>query len=397
MRNQVLDYYLHDGPTEFRVELVGTMNDEGARRLEQVWRTAGSLIGDRRPIVDMTFVSSVDEQGRALLASWHGDGARFIANSKASRALAESIFGAAPSELAPKTRRWVPFRIGFCKSAAGVPCLLAAALLFTLGANAATLKPETVAAWDDYVATAKADLVQRIRPGGCYLWTFENPERAAQVRAGQIVVAPAPGPSPKKVPGGLIHHWIGAMFLPGLTIGQVLEVTRDYDRYKDYYQPVVAESKTVARDDANDEFSMRIVNRMFFATSALDAEYEAMHVRLDEHRMYTISRTTRLQEIEDAGQASEHRQPEGEGGGYIWKLFSVTRLDQRDGGVYVELEAIALSRDIPVAARFFVDPIVRRVSHNSILISLEQTEHALRENPALTARRAPVVLSLKSN
>jgi hypothetical protein len=390
MRNQVLDYYLHDGPTEFRIEVVGTIDDEGARRLEQVWRTAGSLIGERRPIFDISLVTSIDEQGRALLLGWHREGARLIANSRTSRALAESIFGAALSEPAPKTRRWLPFRIGFFKSAASLPCLLAV-LLLTSTANAASLKPETVAAWDDYVATAKAALVQRIRPGGCYLWTFEKADRAAQVRTGQIVVASAPGPNPKKVPGGLIHHWMGAIFLPGLTIEQVLEVTRDYDRYKDYYQPAVTESKTVARDDANDQFSMRMVNKMFFVTTALDAEYESIHVRLDEHRMYSIARTTHLQEVEDVGQASEHRAPEGQGGGYIWKLFNIARLEQRDGGVYLEMEAIALSRDIPAAARFFVDPIVRRVSHNSILISLEQTEHAVRENPALSAKRALVV------
>ena len=386
----MLDYYLHDGPTEFRIEVVGTIDDEGARRLEQVWRTAGSLIGERRPIFDISLVTGIDEQGRALLLGWHREGARLIANSRTSRALAESIFGAALSEPAPKTRRWLPFRIGFFKSAASLPCLLAV-LLLTSTANAASLKPETVAAWDDYVATAKAALVQRIRPGGCYLWTFEKADRAAQVRTGQIVVAPAPGPNPKKVPGGLIHHWMGAIFLPGLTIEQVLEVTRDYDRYKDYYQPAVTESKTVARDDANDQFSMRMVNKMFFVTTALDAEYESIHVRLDEHRMYSIARTTHLQEVEDVGQASEHRAPEGQGGGYIWKLFNIARLEQRDGGVYLEMEAIALSRDIPAAARFFVDPIVRRVSHNSILISLEQTEHAVRENPALSAKRAPVV------
>src|ERR1700722_15337769 len=76
----VLDYYLHDGPTEFRIKLVGTINDEAARRLEQVWRTAGSLIGDRRPTVDITFVKSVDGQGSALLLGWHQAGALMLAS-----------------------------------------------------------------------------------------------------------------------------------------------------------------------------------------------------------------------------------------------------------------------------------------------------------------------------
>ena len=30
------------------------------------------------------------------------------------------------------------------------------------------------------------------------------------------------------------------------------------------------------------------------------------------------------------------------GGGYIWQLFSMTKFEERDGGVYVELEALAL-------------------------------------------------------
>jgi len=363
------------------------MTDDGVRSIEQVWRTAGSLIGDRSPVVDITFVTSVDKEGRALLARWHAAGARFVTNSKASRTLAESILGTTLPDPAAKSRSWWPFPIGLLRSAASVPVLLAS-LLFAFAANAANLKPETVAAWDDDLETVKANLQERIRPGGCFLWAFEDPERAARVHGGEIVVAPVPGPSPKKVPGGLIHHWLGAMFLPDVTIEQVLEVTRDYDRYKDYYQPAVVQSKTIARADANDQFTMQMMNKAFFLKTALDADYEASYVHLDERRVYSVSRTSRIQEIEEYGQAGEHRVPEGQGSGYIWKLFSIARFEQRDSGVYVELEAVALSRGIPVVARVFVDPIVRRVSRNSLLISLHQTQEALRENTASAARPA---------
>jgi hypothetical protein len=266
-----------------------------------------------------------------------------------------------------------------------------AAFALPFEATAASLKSETVAAWDDYIEAANSKLQERVRPGGSFLWTFEDAERADAVRSGQIVVAPATDHNPEKVPGGLIHHWIGAMFLPGLKLDEVLKVTRDYDHYKEYYQPSVIESKTTARDGLNDQFSMRIMNKAFFVKTALDADYKATNVRVDEHRFYSVSRTTRVQEVEECGEAGEHRMPEGEGGGYIWKLFSIARLDQRDGGVYVEFEAIALSRDIPVAARFFVDPVVRRVSRNSLLTSLQQTEQALRGSPALLAKKGPGV------
>src|SRR5690348_5865564 len=168
MKNQPLQYYLHDGPNAFRFELAGDLDDEGARRLDQDWRTASSVIGDRALIVDMTFVTSVDKEGRALLVRWHREGALLIANSKASQALAESILGEPLAELpvcrsgvTGAGRAWLPFRASFFARA-----LLLAALVFPAEVRAATLKSETVAAWNDYLRTVNAHLQARVRPGG---------------------------------------------------------------------------------------------------------------------------------------------------------------------------------------------------------------------------------------
>jgi ABC-type transporter Mla MlaB component len=383
MKNQTLQYYMHDGPTAFQFELAGELNHEGAHRLDQDWRTASSVIGDRSLIVDMTFVTSVDERGRALLARWHRAGARLIASSKASRALAESIVGGPLSEPSEKmraagasTRTWLPFLSSFRAPAVSLLVLLAA-LVFPVEAAAATLRSETVAAWDDYLQTANADLQDRVRSGGSFLWTLEKEERAAKVRKGEIVVAAAPGQNPKRVPGGLIHHWMGAVFVPGVKIDDILEVTRDYDHYKEFYPPHVIESKAIARNGSDERFSMMLMNKVFLSKTALDVDCQATSVRVDNSRLYSVTRTTRVQEIEEYGHSGEHRIAEGEGSGYIWKLYSIARFEQRDGGVYVELEAIALSREIPAAVRLIADPIVRRVSRNSLLISLQQTGEAV--------------------
>jgi hypothetical protein len=250
-------------------------------------------------------------------------------------------------------------------------------MVFPVEANAATLKSETLTAWDDYLQTVNANLEDRIRTEGSFLWTLEDAGRAARVRGGEIVVTPAPGQSPKKVPGGLIHHWMGAMFVSKVTLDEILEVTRDYDRYKEFYRPSVIESKAITRGNPNDEFSMLLMNKALFLKTALDANCQVTNVRLDERRSYSVSRTTRVQEVEEYGKPNEHRKPEGEGSGLIWKLYSIVRVEQRDDGVYIELEAMALSRDIPAAARLVVNPIVRRVSRNSLLISLQQTQKAV--------------------
>jgi hypothetical protein len=120
MKAQALRYYMHDGPSAFRFELAGHLNHEGARRLEEDWRTASSTLGDRRRIIDMTFVTGVDEQGHALITRWHREGGWFIANSKVSRALTEAILGGPLPEPQPyagesivSDRTWTPFRALF--------------------------------------------------------------------------------------------------------------------------------------------------------------------------------------------------------------------------------------------------------------------------------------------
>jgi hypothetical protein len=412
MNNQALQYYMHDGSSAFRFELAGELTSEGARRLERDWYTASSVIGHRRLIVDMTFVTGADQDGRALLARWYADGVGLVAKSKRSRELAEEIVGEPLRELGPMAdssdKTWLPFRSPFT---AAVLCLtiLAGVLLFPGQVQAANLKSETVAAWDDYVRSTTETMDRRLRPGGSFLWAYETPERLAKVRSGEIVVAPAPGQTPSKVTGGLIHHWLGAAFLPGVKLDDILEITRDYDHYQDFYKPSVIEARTILRDASNDKFSMLLMNKAFFLKTALDADYLATNVRLDPHRFYSVSKTTRVQEIEGYGQAGEHKIPEGEGGGYVWKLFSIIRLEQRDGGVYLEMETAALSRDIPGAARLLVDPIVRRVSRNSMLTSIQQTEEAVRWNvlvakqPADTPANAghistaPAALTYKSS
>jgi hypothetical protein len=284
-------------------------------------------------------------------------------------------------------RTWLPCHAPLLVNT--VTLLLLAIIVLPIQADAATLKPETVTAWDDYLQSASANLQDRLRSGGSFLWTFEDPERAAKVHSGEIVVGPV-GQNPKKVSGGLIHDWMGAVFVPNLKLDDILKVTRDYDHYKEYFHPSVVESKAVGRDGAEDKFWMLLMNNTFFLTTALEADYEVTNVRLDDRRFYSISKTTRVQEVDEYGQPGEHRKPEGEGSGYVWKLYSVARLEERDDGVYIELEAIALSRDIPAALRVVADPIVRHLSRNSLLMSLKQTEEAVSGKPADVARSTVV-------
>jgi hypothetical protein len=245
-------------------------------------------------------------------------------------------------------------------------------------ANAASLESGTSSAWEEYIQSATARMQQRLAPNTAFLWTDESPDRLARVKAGEIVVAPVGAQSPKKVPSGLIHDWIGTVFVPHARMSDALQIVRDYSKYKDLYQPGVIDSKTISTGEDRDLYSMQLMNRALLLKTAFTADYEACYVQVDERRVYSIARSDRIQEIENYGAPAQRVLPEGQGHGIIWRLFAVTRYLERDGGIYIEFEAIVLSRDIPVSIRWMVEPVVRRVSRSSLATSLEQTERAVR-------------------
>jgi hypothetical protein len=269
--------------------------------------------------------------------------------------------------------------------------------------HAAELKPETIKAWDEYIRGANARMAGRVH-GAHFLWTDESPDRLNRVRQGEVVVSHAGERAPQNVAHGLIHDWIGAAFIPNVRIDDLFSVVRDYGRYKDFYRPSVVDSKPLPQAGEKDErvsgdrFSMVLLNQSLFLKKALESEYQSSYIKVDGRRWYGVSYSTRIQEIENFGRAAQRKLPPDTGSGLIWRLYSFSRFEERDGGVYVEMEAIALSREIPFSVRWMVEPIVRRVSRSSILTSLNQTSEAVRTMVAKgdRPRRDPVTVSVET-
>jgi hypothetical protein len=372
-RGNEFRYYMHDGPHALSFELAGELSDNAARELEQAWRAASSVIGNRSLIVDLSYVTHVDPGGQTVLRRWYDNGAQFVAKLSPARLIVESITGQGPESIAAAAphQTWLPFRAAALWTA-GLMMFFALAR-----ANAADLKSETVQTWQEYIKTASARNEKHLVQGNVFLSIDEVPGQALRLRSGEITVSPAGPHVPIKVPSGLIHDWIGAAFIPNVTLDDVLPVVRDYDHYKDFYHPNVIDSKAITAGESADQFSMLLINKAVVAKTALDSDYQSSYARLDGQRWYSTTEATRIQEIADYDTSSPHRLPENEGTGLLWRLHSFTRLEERDGGVYVELEAIALSRDIPVTLRWLVEPIVRQISRASLVTSLQQTQSAV--------------------
>jgi hypothetical protein len=58
-------------------------------------------------------------------------------------------------------------------------------------------------------------------------------------------------------------------------------------------------------------------------------------------------------------------------------VYSYWRFQERDGGVYMECEAVSLTRDIPTGLSWLVVPIIRDLPRDSLVKTLEATRRDL--------------------
>ena len=263
--------------------------------------------------------------------------------------------------------------------------LIAILLLLPSPLPATGLNQQTLNAWDQYIQGTDLRLRQRLADARNFLWMDETPGRRQRVHDGEILVEPASKDIPAKVPQGLIHDWIGAAFIPNATVDSVFAMLGDYSRYDQVYHPAVISAKPLTTSGPTRTFSLVLAEKAPFVTAAIDGEYTSQTIQLDEHRWYAITYSTRIQQIENYGQAGEHELLPDQGDGYIWRLYSIQKFEERDGGVYTELEAIALSRNIPFDLQWLVRPILRHLPRNSMVATLQKTRDAVCSGASSTA------------
>jgi hypothetical protein len=241
----------------------------------------------------------------------------------------------------------------------------------------AVLDPDALRAWNEYVAGADLRIQPRLRGELPFLWTDESAERGRRLRSGMTVVAPVISNGFKSVHNALIHHWIGAVFISHGTLQQLAGTLSAYSRYKDFYRPFIAQSKLCAATPSGREFSLVFQYRTTFGSFVYEAQYAARDFTVDPQRSYSIANATQVREINGYGTADERALPPGSGAGLVWRLHSIARYQERDSGVYLELEALALTRGIPGPLRWLVAPMVKHMSFASLESALQKTRYAV--------------------
>jgi hypothetical protein len=253
----------------------------------------------------------------------------------------------------------------------GFPIFLA---IFISQTAAAEPTPAAVAGFSNYVSAVENRLAQHHRNMGGFL-ADEDPGR---LRNGEFIIEELTPTSPAGFPGALLHHWRGTAFASGATTADFERLMHNFSAYPQYYAPEVVQARVQAQQGDHYQIVMR-VKQHHVITVVLDTAYDVTFARLDARHGYSISRSSRISEIDSAGTANEHALGPKEDHGFLWRLNTYWSYEERDGGLYMQIESVSLTRAVPTGLGWAIGPFVESVPRESLEFTLRSTKEALRK------------------
>ena len=260
--------------------------------------------------------------------------------------------------------------------------------LATQAVAAAELQAKTVAAFERYVRATERRLDDRNEP---FLYIDRPPAAGRQkttsaLQRGELFIQRLSTKENSReidIDDGIVHHWIGVVFVPKVSVDRAVALLQDYDRHSLVYAPNVARSRTLSRDGDRFRVDLRFFMKKV-VTVVVNSEHEAQFTREAADRASSRIRSTRIAEVEHPGTPEEKELPVGHDSGYLWRLNSYWRFLERDGGVYIQSESVTLTRGIPTGLGWVVRPFVTSIPRDTLTFTLETTRTAL--STAATAR-----------
>lgn len=248
----------------------------------------------------------------------------------------------------------------------------------------AKLRAETVAAFDRNVHLTEERNEAELKRGSALLWIdllseAERGDAYAALKRGEVQVhqlTTLDNGKPIVCPSGMIHHWVGVVFIPGAKLDDVLSVLEDYDHQSTIYSPDVERSKIESHDGDHFRVFLRF-RRHKVITVVLDTEHDIHYFHDGPRRAHSCSSAVRIAEVENPGKSDEREKQPGDDGGFLWRMETWWRMEERDGGVYVQSEAASLTRDIPTGLGWLVGPFVTSIPKETLIFTLEATRKAV--------------------
>lgn len=207
------------------------------------------------------------------------------------------------------------------------------------------LTKQTLNAWTNYIDLTEKGIDAELKNTPVLLRTDITYLKTGKIQIERLTTRGREGKE-IDIPDGTVHHWMGGIFIPGVTLDKMIPWLQNYPQYQDYFKEV--ERSAYIRPPSGDTFDifLRLTRSKLGVAAHFNTRHNVVYSRKSATFSSSVSRSTEIRQLQNAGTPDEKEYAEGEDSGYLWRLNSYWRFNQRDGGVVVECETIGLSRSL---------------------------------------------------
>jgi hypothetical protein len=177
---------------------------------------------------------------------------------------------------------------------------------------------------------------------------------------GDVIIEPLSAGARGDLPGALLHDWRGTVFIPRATAAEVIA------------------ARITAEPGANHLQTWMRVRQKHVFSIVLDASYDVTYARGNRSNGFSASRSTHIFEMSGTGTEQEHPLTPAEEHGFLWRLNTYWTYEERDGGLFLQVETVSLSRDIPAGLGWALRPLLESIPRES----LESATTSPQQSPA---------------
>lgn len=259
---------------------------------------------------------------------------------------------------------------------------------------AVDLKPKTVAAFDRYVKLTEDRIAMELDGRKPFLWVDRQLAAAradalARLNRGEVVserLKTWENGKAIEADDAMIHHWIGSVLLPGVSLAKARAVVERYDQYPRVLGPMVVRAKILERTGPDFVVQMRTsVTKVL--TVVMDADYHVAYRTISPSKLYTKSVAKDVFEVKSAGKKDENRIAGDKSGGFLWRLNTYCSFEELPAGTVEQCESISLTRDAPFGTGWMINRYVNSIPRETLAFTLGRVrEEAVKSLKTTQAR-----------
>lgn len=264
------------------------------------------------------------------------------------------------------------------------------------------LKPKTLAAFERYVKATEARIATERSGQNPFLWVNRQQAAAkndamARLMRGEVIPARLETLENGKkiaVEDGMIHHWIGSVLFPGVSLVKARAVVEKYDQYPRVLGPMVLRAKVIEHDGTDYVVQMRTSVTKLGFTVVMDADYRVAYNAVSQSKLFTRSVATNVFEVKSPGEKGETKIEGDKSSGFMWRLNTYCSFEELPQGTVEQCESVSLTRGMPwLASLIGLSGLVNSLPRDTLEFTLSKVrEEAIN---SVKSSKGPVINSAR--